>query len=195
MGKKICLTISAHHPESWQPSWSVRTALVALIGFFPTEGKGAIGALDYPDAERQKLARASLAWSCPHCHSHNATALPPRPDDAAAANASDIVKQSGLDVADIKISKIVGIDEPDPASLAPPSPPPAAAPAEPLDPPLQREPNVLPERAPVVAPQQRTSGGAISATQLFVYLLITCIVALVLRKLLMAQSAPHAPIA
>lgn len=22
VGKKICLTISAHHPESWQPSWS-----------------------------------------------------------------------------------------------------------------------------------------------------------------------------
>lgn len=196
VGKKICLTISAHHPESWQPSWSVRTALVALIGFFPTEGKGAIGALDYPDKERQKLARASLAWSCAQCHSHNATALPPRPDDAAAASASDIVKQSGLDVADIKISKIVNIDEPDPASLAPPSPPPAAAPAESLAPPLQQEPNVLPE--PVAAPpqqqQQRTSGGAISATQLFVYLLVTCIVALVLRKLLMAQSAPHAPI-
>uniref|UniRef100_A0A5B6ZKI2 Putative ubiquitin-conjugating enzyme E2 32 n=1 Tax=Davidia involucrata TaxID=16924 RepID=A0A5B6ZKI2_DAVIN len=24
---KICLSISNHHPEHWQPSWSVRTAL------------------------------------------------------------------------------------------------------------------------------------------------------------------------
>jgi len=46
VGKKICLSISAHHPEYWQPSWSIRTVLVALIGFMPTKGDGAIGALD-----------------------------------------------------------------------------------------------------------------------------------------------------
>ena len=34
-GKKICLSISGHHPESWQPSWSIRTALLAIIGFMP----------------------------------------------------------------------------------------------------------------------------------------------------------------
>jgi hypothetical protein len=163
VGKKICLTISAHHPESWQPSWSVRTALVALIGFFPTEGQGAIGALDYPDKERIKLARASLAWSCDKCHSHNATALPPR----------------------------------EPASA--------------LVPPVQNEPNVIPERhvqqhQQIQQPQeqmqqqqqqqqQQSHGGAISATQLFVYLLVTCIVALILRKFLMAQGAPRVPIA
>lgn len=30
--KKICLSISGHHPESWQPSWSLRTAMLAIIG-------------------------------------------------------------------------------------------------------------------------------------------------------------------
>lgn len=44
-GVKICLSISSHHPEHWQPSWSVRTALTALIAFFPTPGNGAIGSL------------------------------------------------------------------------------------------------------------------------------------------------------
>ncbi|RXG58217.1 Ubiquitin-conjugating enzyme E2 J1, partial [Armadillidium vulgare] len=34
--KKICLSISGHHPEMWQPSWSIRTALLAIIGFMPT---------------------------------------------------------------------------------------------------------------------------------------------------------------
>jgi ubiquitin-conjugating enzyme E2 J1 len=29
---KICLSISGYHPETWQPSWSIRTALKALIG-------------------------------------------------------------------------------------------------------------------------------------------------------------------
>lgn len=44
-GTKICLSISAHHPESWQPAWSVRTALMALIAFMPTPANGAIGSL------------------------------------------------------------------------------------------------------------------------------------------------------
>ncbi|CAI5506728.1 unnamed protein product [Closterium sp. Naga37s-1] len=53
---KICLSISNHHPEHWQPSWSVRTALVALIAFMPTKPDGALGSLDYPKDERRKLA-------------------------------------------------------------------------------------------------------------------------------------------
>ena len=28
-GRKICLSVSAHHPESWQPAWGVRTILTA----------------------------------------------------------------------------------------------------------------------------------------------------------------------
>ncbi|RAL38564.1 hypothetical protein DM860_002542 [Cuscuta australis] len=53
---KICLSISNHHPEHWQPSWSVRTALVALIAFMPTNPNGALGSLDYPKEERRNLA-------------------------------------------------------------------------------------------------------------------------------------------
>ncbi|KAF6143334.1 hypothetical protein GIB67_001278 [Kingdonia uniflora] len=53
---KICLSISNHHPEHWQPSWSVRAALVALIAFMPTEPRGALGSLDYPKDERRILA-------------------------------------------------------------------------------------------------------------------------------------------
>ncbi|KAJ4955328.1 hypothetical protein NE237_012111 [Protea cynaroides] len=53
---KICLSISNHHPEHWQPSWSVRTALVALIAFMPTNPDGALGSLDYKKEERHALA-------------------------------------------------------------------------------------------------------------------------------------------
>ncbi|KAI3968740.1 hypothetical protein MKX01_028890 [Papaver californicum] len=53
---KICLSISNHHPEHWQPSWSVRTALVALIAFMPTNPGGALGSLDYQKEERRVLA-------------------------------------------------------------------------------------------------------------------------------------------
>jgi len=66
-GKKICLSISGHHPESWQPSWSIRTALLAIIGFMPTPSQGTIGSLDYPSDERKKLAKKSASFTCPDC--------------------------------------------------------------------------------------------------------------------------------
>ncbi|MCO5591445.1 hypothetical protein L7F22_045428 [Adiantum nelumboides] len=57
---KICLSISQFHPEHWQPSWSVRTALVALIAFMPTKGNGAIGSLEFTKEERKALAVKSV---------------------------------------------------------------------------------------------------------------------------------------
>ncbi|XP_061177289.1 uncharacterized protein LOC133186026 [Saccostrea echinata] len=69
--KKICLSISGHHPESWQPSWSIRTALLAIIGFMPTHGAGAIGSLDYSAEERKKLANRSKEWKCSTCGNIN----------------------------------------------------------------------------------------------------------------------------
>lgn len=67
INKKICLSISGYHPETWQPSWSIRTALLALIAFMPTPGNGTIGSLDYSTEERQKLAKKSLNWKCDAC--------------------------------------------------------------------------------------------------------------------------------
>ncbi|XP_008223347.1 PREDICTED: ubiquitin-conjugating enzyme E2 32 [Prunus mume] len=58
---KICLSISNHHPEHWQPSWSVRTALVALIAFMPTNPNGALGSVEYKKEERRSLAIKSRA--------------------------------------------------------------------------------------------------------------------------------------
>jgi len=72
-GKKICLSISGYHPETWQPSWSIRTALLALIGFMPTPGQGTIGSLDYPPEERKKLAKKSTKFACEECCSSGTT--------------------------------------------------------------------------------------------------------------------------
>eukprot|EP00605_Chrysophyceae_sp_TOSAG23-4_P000197 GSChrysophyteH1.ASY1.ANO1.233.1 assembled CDS len=33
-GRRICLSISDYHPESWCPSWSVATILLGVISFF-----------------------------------------------------------------------------------------------------------------------------------------------------------------
>jgi len=77
VGKKICLSISGHHPETWQPSWSIRTALLAIIGFMPSPAQGTIGSLDYTPEERQTLARKSQSWSCPTCGSTSGLLAPP----------------------------------------------------------------------------------------------------------------------
>ncbi|CAN9507579.1 unnamed protein product [Ophioblennius macclurei] len=75
VGKKICLSISGHHPETWQPSWSIRTALIAIIGFMPTKGEGAIGSLDYTPEERRALAKKSQDFCCDTCGCCMHTAL------------------------------------------------------------------------------------------------------------------------
>ena len=76
VNEKICLSISGHHPETWLPSWSIRTALLALIGFMPTLGEGAIGSLDYTAEERKSLAKKSLNFFCSTCKTDNARILP-----------------------------------------------------------------------------------------------------------------------
>jgi ubiquitin-conjugating enzyme E2 J1 len=29
--REICLSISGHHEETWQPAWGIRTAVVAYV--------------------------------------------------------------------------------------------------------------------------------------------------------------------
>eukprot|EP01059_Diplonema_ambulator_P021903 TRINITY_DN3640_c1_g1_i1.p1 TRINITY_DN3640_c1_g1~~TRINITY_DN3640_c1_g1_i1.p1 ORF type:complete len:254 (+),score=74.84 TRINITY_DN3640_c1_g1_i1:59-820(+) len=61
---KICLSeVTSYHPENWQPSWGVHTVLHALRGFMKTPGNNAIGAIEYPEAERRRLAKESRTWT------------------------------------------------------------------------------------------------------------------------------------
>jgi len=75
-GTRICLSVTSHHEELWQPSWGIRTILTALVGFMPSKPTG-LGALDYPDNERKALAKKSLGYVCPRCGAAVATQLPP----------------------------------------------------------------------------------------------------------------------
>ncbi|KAI1153469.1 ubiquitin-conjugating enzyme/RWD-like protein [Nemania diffusa] len=69
--REICLSISGHHEETWQPAWGVRTALVALRTFMETGAGGQIGGLDTSDAVRLRLAASSRAWRCGACARSN----------------------------------------------------------------------------------------------------------------------------
>lgn len=95
VGKKICLSMSAHHPETWQPSWSIRTVLLALIGFMPTPGGGAIGALDHTPEERKNLAKRSKNWKCESCNSDNGTCLLERDPTKGKEEAKEIQELVG----------------------------------------------------------------------------------------------------
>ncbi|XP_054856782.1 ubiquitin-conjugating enzyme E2 J1 [Eublepharis macularius] len=93
VGKKICLSISGHHPETWQPSWSIRTALLAIIGFMPTKGEGAIGSLDYTPEERKALAKKSQDFYCEGCGSLMKEALLPLTSGSASSQADKEAKE------------------------------------------------------------------------------------------------------
>lgn len=98
MNKKICLSISGHHPESWQPSWSIRTALLALIAFMPSPAAGTIGSLEYTPEERKVLAKKSLKWECPVCGNVAEKLLAAPPTSSLTQEETSMIKQIALKV-------------------------------------------------------------------------------------------------
>ncbi|TMW94677.1 hypothetical protein EJD97_009933 [Solanum chilense] len=61
--KKICLSMSDFHPESWNPMWSVSSILTGLLSFM-MDTSPTTGSVTTKVAEKQKLAKASLAFNC-----------------------------------------------------------------------------------------------------------------------------------
>ncbi|KAI0818863.1 ubiquitin-conjugating enzyme/RWD-like protein [Irpex lacteus] len=86
LNTKICISFTNYHEELWQPAWGVRTAIIGLQGFFPLKGTAAVGvgALEYPPAERKRLAALSRDWVCPSCQKPNHECLPDPPQDDTA---------------------------------------------------------------------------------------------------------------
>ncbi|KAK1171909.1 ubiquitin-conjugating enzyme E2 J1 [Acipenser oxyrinchus oxyrinchus] len=109
VGKKICLSISGHHPETWQPSWSIRTALIAIIGFMPTKGEGAIGSLDYTPEERKALAKKSQDFCCAACGGSMRSALLPLTSNSNPSDndreAKELARQISFKAESISSSK------------------------------------------------------------------------------------------
>ncbi|ESK92990.1 ubiquitin-conjugating enzyme e2 [Moniliophthora roreri MCA 2997] len=78
LNTKICISFTNYHEELWQPAWGVRTAILGLQGFFPLRGQAAVGvgSIEFPAAERKRLATLSRAWCCPTCQQTNLELLP-----------------------------------------------------------------------------------------------------------------------
>lgn len=65
--REICLSISGHHEETWQPAWGIRTALWALRAFMEGDAKGQVGGMEMSEGERRRLANESRGWRCQGC--------------------------------------------------------------------------------------------------------------------------------
>eukprot|EP01080_Neovahlkampfia_damariscottae_P000716 gene716-8968_t len=70
--KKICLSNTSYHQESWSPLWGIKTMLKALQAYMPTEDTG-VGALNYPSSTRKEYAKQSNSWSCTICSMDHST--------------------------------------------------------------------------------------------------------------------------
>lgn len=67
VNREICLSISGHHEETWQPAWGIRTALWALRAFMEGSAKGQVGGMEMGKEERLRLATESRRWRCFGC--------------------------------------------------------------------------------------------------------------------------------
>ncbi|RDW79255.1 uncharacterized protein DSM5745_06107 [Aspergillus mulundensis] len=68
VNREICLSISGHHEETWQPAWGIRTALLAIRSFMEGDARGQVGGLEgVSDEIRRQWAGMSRGWCCEGC--------------------------------------------------------------------------------------------------------------------------------
>ncbi|TFB05099.1 Ubiquitin-conjugating enzyme E2 J1 [Trichoderma ghanense] len=92
--REICLSISGHHEETWQPAWGIRTALVALRSFMETDVLGQLGGLETTEAVRRRLAQESTSFKCAVCARTNADII---------ADCEDRCKQAASSCSDVSV--------------------------------------------------------------------------------------------
>lgn len=59
INKRICLSMSDFHKETWNPSWTVEKILIGLMSFMYEETSAAIGSILEPKSDRRRYAAAS----------------------------------------------------------------------------------------------------------------------------------------
>ena len=129
---KICLSISQFHEADglWSPSWSIRTALTALIPFMVTPGGGAIGALDWSPDDRRALASASAAAPPAGGLGPDRQAVIDRLHAKLKARMAAEKEEEGGGAGAAPVAAVDAPAAVAPAAAAPPPPPPPPAEAE-----------------------------------------------------------------
>src|SRR3990167_284758 len=64
--KKICLSFTSYHPETWSPAWTIETMMMGMISFMLSEEQST-GTIQVSSYTRRQIAQDSkskvLAWS------------------------------------------------------------------------------------------------------------------------------------
>ena len=95
--REICLSMSSHHEETWQPAWGIRTALLALRSFMDTSPDGQLGSLNTTKDRKMLLATQSRSFKCAICNQTNAEII------AQCEKAAREAGESGLQLQEIEI--------------------------------------------------------------------------------------------
>ncbi|KAI0721553.1 ubiquitin-conjugating enzyme/RWD-like protein [Cerioporus squamosus] len=154
LNTKICISFTNYHEELWQPAWGVRTAIIGLQGFLPLKGTAAVGvgALEYPTAERKRLAALSREWVCPRCNMSNLEHLPDPPASESSASSSSSSESSSTDNSTTSSSPVPVTVDPTPSdtplALAPQPPEPVVPQPQPV-----QEAITIRRAIPLIAPK------------------------------------------
>mmetsp|Transcript_10747 Transcript_10747/g.20998 ORF Transcript_10747/g.20998 Transcript_10747/m.20998 type:complete len:276 (-) Transcript_10747:1067-1894(-) len=69
--REICVSMSSFHPSDWQPAWTIRTMLEALVSFFPEDSSEGVAAIRTSSTQRKTLAEESQEAYCEMCSATN----------------------------------------------------------------------------------------------------------------------------
>ncbi|KAF2161318.1 hypothetical protein M409DRAFT_59311 [Zasmidium cellare ATCC 36951] len=155
VNREICLSISGHHEETWQPAWGIRTALVAIRSFMDTDAKGQVGGMDASEEVRRRFAGQSLKGRCAACGKSNEEVMREQEEavrEAGAEMGKEIVPEELRLAYRDDLGKGEGkAKEGTSQSGNPPLPPPAAA-APAVPPPTSTTTQTRPVSGPAPVP-------------------------------------------
>jgi len=63
INKKICLTNSGYHKETWSPMWNLKNMVIAFASIFGDDSTSGISHIKMSSADRKKFAAASQAYN------------------------------------------------------------------------------------------------------------------------------------
>lgn len=63
--RRLCLSMSDFHPETWNPGWSVATILKGVLSFM-LDNEVTTGGIETTDDTKRTLAASSRAWTTAH---------------------------------------------------------------------------------------------------------------------------------
>ena len=194
VNREICLSISGHHEETWQPAWGIRTALVAIRSFMDSEAKGQVGGLECDRSVRERMAGESGAWRCATCAKCNAEILKEReeacaegggeaseevvPDELRLAYRDELDKTKGAEAAgDADTGAAEGAESSKKSSDTPPPVQSAPAPA-----PVPRHTRTGTQPVVIAPGRQQPQDRSLQWIDTGIYGIVAALVFLVLKK-------------